>query len=125
MRKLLNKELRYDNHLFIFNTSSTPSSLAYDKFPKPFFEEDQEFLKEQNKIIEEYQEKTINLIKQNLEKRIEDLKSKISEEKDSLINKSFYNRLNFNIDDITRVLIYQEETKLKNLFIKNKFRAEK
>jgi hypothetical protein len=127
LRKNVNKLLRYENHLVInslhFRAKSTPKSLFYERYPAPFFQEDQEFIDNYNKIIEKSQMETMTLIKETLESRIIKIKQKISEYKDDSINLSKYSE--FNPNDIVQSIYKTEERSLLDTFVKHKQRAER
>ena len=93
INNIYNKLARYHNHIKNYDThlenNTTPRSLFYNRFPKPFIQDDADFVKEYNKYISEFQTKAILLSKETLEKRIDSLerelvefKTKFSSEKD-------------------------------------------
>ena len=86
--RLINRKLRYENHIAInqvhLSNKSTPNSLFYNRFPLPFFNEDESFVNKQNKLIERYQVDTLELIKEHLNLRLEDIEDKIGTMKNDL-----------------------------------------
>ena len=127
--QITDKLLRYENHLAIFKIhaakSTTPQSLFFNRFPRPFFAHDQAFVDKQNKLILEYQEKTVALIKATLEDKITELQSQLSSLKSSFVDKPFITDSQIDIDLLSKYIYGEVESDYKQLFIKNKSRADR
>jgi hypothetical protein len=91
LNRLINKKLRYKNHINIINThqnnQTTPSSLFFNKFPKPFLNDDIAFVEDYNKLVREFQTKSLNLISNSLNARVSLIDTKLSDIKSNLIEK--------------------------------------
>ena len=127
LRRNINKTLRYNNHLATFqiheDNKSTPKSMFFERYPIPFFQEDQEYIDKYNLIVENTQQETTNLIKSTLNKRL------IKAKEDMIIYEEDFIKLNkyseFEIKDIVRSITKFEENALLDTFIKSKQKAEK
>ena len=72
---LIDKKLRYNNHMMLFNThierKTTPPSLFFNRFPAPFLADDESFLKKYNDIIENLQINIMKLINSHLKIKVD------------------------------------------------------
>jgi hypothetical protein len=91
LNRLINKKLRYTNHINIISThqsnQTTPSSLFFNKFPKPFLNDDIAFVEDYNKLVREFQTKSLSLISNSLNARVSLIDTKLIEIKSNLIEK--------------------------------------
>ena len=98
MRKKIFKE----HHLSSFDTflenQITPPSLFYKNFPYPFLHNDQDFVKEYNDIIQDFQTKAIKLCQNHLHIQLSKINNEITNFKSQLI--SIYPNINDNIKAI-------------------------
>ena len=85
---LFNKKLRYENHIKIFKThienGTTPSSLFFNKFPRPLLSDDHEFVEEHNNLIKDFTMKNMQLCENFLNKRVITIDTKLGEIKSNL-----------------------------------------
>jgi hypothetical protein len=90
IKNSLDKILRYNNHIKIFDThlsnNTTPPSLFYNRFPQPFLADDNEFVNKYNNLISEFQVNTLNLCKEFLVARVEKIEAGLLSIKGSLIS---------------------------------------
>jgi hypothetical protein len=131
LKNLLNKQLRYSNHiniLKIHKTKSTPTvpvSLDYTRFPMPFFNKDQKFIDKHNNLIREFQNKSIEMIQVHIEEQLSIIEDRIIQEKEKILGLSYIGLGSIQIDNIICFLRSEEEKKLTKTFMLNQRRAEK
>jgi hypothetical protein len=127
VKRHLNKKLRYENHLCIFNihknNKTTPNSLFFNRFPSPFLEHDQEFVDKYNGLIEDTQNKIINLIITTLEERLIKIDSQIIEKRDLLDEQ--LKQIGSDFESFIDVITFEEEKNLVGKFASMKYRAER
>ena len=127
LSRMINKKLRFENHKIINEihtaNKSTPSSLFYNRFPIPFFADDEDFVSKQNKIIERYQTDTLDLIKQVLDEKITSIDSRIVDFQEKLTGKNLCK--DFEFADLVKELNNTEEQKIREYMIRSKNRAER
>jgi hypothetical protein len=119
----VNKSVRYTNHESIFDIhiskGTTPSSIFFNRFPKPHFDKDEFFVEKHNEIIENTQKAIIDLIKHSLKSKIESLTTEINTFKNGI------NDSNINPNDLVDFIFKKEEEALKTKFIAMKNKAER
>jgi len=91
LSRVINKKLRYNNHIKIINShktnGTTPSSLFFNKFPRPFLIDDSIYVEKYNQLIHDFQTKTMDLILDRLNSRVECIDQKLDQIKQNLIDK--------------------------------------
>jgi uncharacterized protein YaaR (DUF327 family) len=121
--------LRYENHLSIFkihrDRKTTPKSLFYENFPRPFFEDDEVFINKYNAKIENFQNETMTLISETLEERINNITDDINEFGKEFEEMPKYSEFKDNFNDIKKYIYEYEEKNLLDIFVRNKQRAER
>ena len=129
IRKKLNKHLRYDNHIQIYkihkDRKTTPKSVFFERFPRPFFEDDKEFIDKYNNLVLNFQDDTMNLIKDTLESRKSKIIDDINEFKEEFKTMPKYSEFKENFDDLKKIIFESEENQLLDTFVRNKQRAER
>lgn len=79
----VNKLLRYRHHCKLVEIyrrrDSTPSSLYYNRFPRPFFCDDEAFIDKHNKIVKKCQEEFMMLISETLDSKLVAIENEINE----------------------------------------------
>ena len=120
LMSLMDKSERYKHHINVVDThlkrknekgesiKSTPASLHFNRFPTPFLSDDADFIQKYNKIIEDFQEKTMNLMLERLSSRVSIIDSKLAAIKVNLVKSG-------NQDIINESFKSLEETTAKNL----------
>jgi hypothetical protein len=113
------KLIRYDSHLKILSThieaKTTPSSYFYNRFPRPFLQDDEEYIKDYNDLIGKFQLEAMNLNKKYLSARSNTINKNLEDIKAKFIDKDSTKILNETRNKI--------ETSLKSLIDKNYNRA--
>jgi hypothetical protein len=124
---LLNKIVRFRNHLAIAkihtNNGTTPSSLFFNRFPKPFFPHVKDFIDKYNLIIENFQKETMQLIICTLNSELAQMEEKISDFKKNFVSK--FPCSSFSFEDVVNQGLKIEEDRLNPIILKNKNRAER
>jgi hypothetical protein len=119
----VNKLVRYKNHESIFDIhiskGTTPGSLFFNRFPKPFFDKDESFVEKYNEIIEGTQKAIIDLIKDSLKIKIESITTQINTFKNSVSDN------NINPQELVDFIFKKEEEALKTKFIAMKNKADR
>ncbi len=107
-KRLQHKEI--SKRVFEFHTQNgtVPDKLDFNRFPRPFLDQDIIFVEEYNKLIKEFQEKIISLCNKRLDEQITSIKNNISQNKSKISN-----------------LVEDVETKIKNLEEEAKQKASK
>jgi hypothetical protein len=127
IRKLINKKLRYENHLVInqmhTDAQTTSKSLFYENFPTPLFQDCAIFVEKHNEIIRTCQTEMMSLIKSTLTERIQKCTNEILKYEDSSLDQTKYSE--FLPNDIVKSIIKNEERFLMDTFIRNKARANR
>jgi hypothetical protein len=127
----INKKIRYECHISILKSHlnkeiiSTPSSLFYNRFPRPFFMDKIEFINKYNKMINDFQVNTMNLIIEELEIRLNDIKEMINIEKDKLTNDNIIILNNINMNHLLEYINKYEEKSLSTFLISAKSKCDK
>jgi hypothetical protein len=124
---LLDKTIRYRNHSTIFkihkSNGTTPDSLYFHNFARPFFPQDEEFVDRYNKIIETFQKSTIDLIVGTLEKKNESIQNEIAKLKPQFNN--VCESLNLEFSEIVEHGEKMAESNHDPELIAKKFRANR
>ena len=119
----INKSVRYKNHDSIFDihisNGTTPSSIFFNRFPKPFFDKDELFVEKYNEIIEKTQKAIIDLIKDSLKSKIESITTEINTFKNGINDSSI------NPNDLVDYIFKKEEEEMKTKFIAMKNKADR
>jgi hypothetical protein len=80
---LIDKKLRFTNHLknttLLLDNKRVFMQLSNKKMPRPFFSTDKDFVDKYNKLVNTFQEATMNLIKETATETIETVDTKIQE----------------------------------------------
>lgn len=88
---LLNKSIRYKNHVAIakihINKRTTPNTLFYNRFPRPLFPYDVNFINKYNIIIENFQKETLSLMNETVENELKIIDTEIISLKEGFLNK--------------------------------------
>ncbi len=107
------KLLRNENHVLLYEThlrkKTVPASLLWNRFPAPFLPFDEQFVTEYNLIIQEFQEKNINLC-------IKFCKSRIEENTKSILLLKNHYQNEEDIDNKLNIIKNETEKKLKKHF---------
>jgi hypothetical protein len=124
---LFNKQIRFRNHLAIaqihFDNGTAPSSLFYNRFPRPLFPTNSNFIDKYNIIINNFQKETLKLITSTLENELTQINDKINIFKDKFESK--FTNSSFKFEEIVRQGLKNEEKCLEPTILKNKYRAER
>ena len=104
---------------------TTPSTLFYNRFPKPFFRDNQPFLDKYNDLIKEFQYSSLRLIIGEIESRLEDIEETIEGEKQNIINSNILNGFNINIANLVEYINKCEEQELTDFVIRATAKANK
>jgi len=129
IRKKLNKMLRYENHIEIFKIhkgrKTTPKSLFFENFPRPFFPDDVEFVEKHNNLILNFQNESMTMITETLEKRVSNVIDDINEFKTEFEEMPKYSEFKNNFDELKKIIYETEENQMLDMFVRNKQRAER
>jgi len=120
LSKLIDKNLRYSNHIKSFKShadnNTTPNSLSHKQFPRPFFTDDLQFISEYDTLIADFQSRAMELIVSRLETKLVDVDSEIVNVKKQLVQDKLYD--DSNIDRYVSGLIKTNELALAERFRK-------
>lgn len=130
LHRLVNKLLRYKNHQSILSIhkrkGTTSKSLFYNRFPSPFFNDDQEIIDKHNKLIENSQKDIMKLITETLDAKITKTAEDI--EKQGSFDSSLKSAIEFHrvkFEEISELIFACEEEQMNDHFEKMRYRAEK
>ena len=94
IKNLVFKSLKFKSHRAVNkihkNQCSVPEKQSFYFYPKPWLEEDEDYVTEYNAIIRDAQEKTMNLMSKYIDKRIEKFNSEINSKLETLKEKDIY-----------------------------------
>jgi len=114
---LIDKKLRFANHLknasLLTDNKKVFMHISNKKMPRPFFSTDSDFVYKYNKLVNKFQDETIELIKQSASQTISSLDSKIKEIKSKHHNDPLIE------DKLQQVLDKCNNTLLPGLLISN------
>ena len=126
---MINKKIRFESHkyicLFHIQNGSTPSSLFYDRFPRPFFQDSEEFVNNYNQLIKEFQKNTLNIIKNEIDDRLKVINDKINDISNELSNNEIISDQNIDIDKLIVFINNCESKQLNEFIIKAKNKAQR
>jgi hypothetical protein len=129
IRNLIKKNLKYKNHLTIHNTHKTQNSIhkkqSFQNYPEPWLQEDEDFVKEHNEIIENSQNKFLELMIKYTKIRLDKIETQIQDKLSSLENDDNFQE--FETNEIYEFLRKREESnkKMMNIFLKAINKAKK
>ena len=122
------KQLKFQNHLTIFkihkDKDTTPASLFYNNFPRPFFGFDEQYVEKYNQIIVDFQNNTMQLIEETINAKLEILNNEIETTLNTIkqTDETFDEET---IGDLNNYILKNEETNLKAYFMENKYKAQR
>jgi hypothetical protein len=126
---LINKHLRYLHHKSIFqlhkNKNTTPKSLFYSAFPRPFFEDDDSFIGSYNKIIEKTQLEIMDLIEEALENKINGIAGDLRVLKEKNNIKNIIDSESIDIEQVFKFIENRVQSDLKEYIEVSKNKAER
>lgn len=129
IRNLIKKNLKYKNHLTIHNTHKAQNSIhkkqSFENYPEPWLQEDEDFVREHNEIIENSQNQFLELMIKYTKIRSNKIETQIQEKLSSLENND--NFQDFETNEIYEFLLKREEgnKKMMNIFLKAINKAKK
>ena len=123
----LTKILKLKSHLNVMKTHkhgslTTPKQFAYNRFPRPFFGHNKNFIEKYNIIIKEAQKSIFDLIETTIEEELQEYTNSILNLKKTLINNKLYDESN--IDSYMNKLESKAENNLDK-FLKSADEAAK
>lgn len=127
LRFLFNKLIRYKSHVSIIEihktNGTTPNSLFFNRFPKPFFPYNAEFIEKYNDLIEKFQNETLTMISDTLDGEIIKINSEINAYK-ATFDQKYPNSL-FKFSEVVDRGTKLEEKFLENRILSNTKRAQR
>ena len=124
IKNLLNKKQWKEHHVSSFNSflkaKKVPPSVFYRRFPDPFLHDDALFINEYNDMINDFQQKYMNLCLNHLNRQIESIDDSINKMKSEL--RPLYsdidlkvNSINYEITELNKEKFIQRDDKIKRI----------